>query len=162
MEHHPHPPRHRSTELTGGIPPIAQILGLSGLLPQIGVVLLLVTGDAQGRFSALALGYAYATVILSFLGGLWWGLAARAEHPPRWIWIAAVTPSLIALASAWPWAVGLAWPGPSLVMLGVALIAALAIDRALVVRGLAPTGWMRLRMPLSLGLGGLTILAAAL
>ena len=162
MEHHPHTPRHHTPDLTGGIPPIAQMLGLSGLLPQIAVVVLLVTGDAQGRFSALALGYAYAAIILSFLGGLWWGLAARAEHPPRWIWIAAVAPSLIALASAWPWAVGLAWPGPSLVMLGVALIAALAVDRALVARGLAPAGWMRLRVPLSLGLGGLTILAAAL
>lgn len=162
MEHHPDTPRPRPAPLTGGIPPIAQLLGLSGLLPQIAVIVLLLTGDAQGRFSALALGYAYAAIILSFLGGLWWGLAARADDPPRWIWVAAVTPSLIALASAWPWAVGLPWPGPSLVLLGVALIAALAVDRALVARGLAPTGWMRLRVPLSLGLGGLTLLAAAL
>lgn len=162
MEHHPDTSRPHPARLSGGIPSIAQMLGLSGLLPQIAVIILLLTGDAQGRFSALALGYAYAAIILSFLGGLWWGLAARADHPPRWIWVAAVAPSLIALASAWPWAVGLPWPGPSLVLLGVALVAALAVDRALVAQGLAPTGWMRLRVPLSLGLGGLTVLAAAL
>ena len=71
-------------------------------------------------------------------------------------------PSLIALVSAWPWMVGERWPGPSLVLLGVALIAALAIDVALVRRGIAPPGWLVLRVPLSLGLGTLTILAALL
>ena len=45
---------------------------------------------------------------------------------------------------------------------GVALIAALLVDRALVRLGLAPPGWMRLRVPLSLGLGALTIVAGLL
>lgn len=142
------------------LPRIAYGLGLAGLLPQIAVVAVLASGDLAGRYVALALGYAYAALILSFLGGLWWGLAAKTESPPRWMWFAAVAPSLVALASAWPWAVGLAWPGPSLVTLGVALIAALGVDGALVRLAIAPPGWMRLRVPLSLGLGVLTILAA--
>jgi len=146
---------------TGGIPPLARLLGLSGLLPQLGAVALLLSGDPQSRFSALAIAYAYAAIILSFLGGLWWGLAARAESPPRWLWFASVAPSLIALGTAWPWMVGLRWPGPSLVVLGFSLIAALLVDRALVRAGIAPYGWMTLRVPLSLGLGVLTILAAA-
>ena len=146
---------------TGGIPPLARLLGLSGLLPQLGAVALLLSGDPQSRFSALAIAYAYAAIILSFLGGLWWGLAARAESPPRWLWFASVAPSLIALGTAWPWMVGLRWPGPSLVVLGFSLIAALLVDRALVRAGIAPHGWMTLRVPLSLGLGVLTILAAA-
>jgi len=146
---------------SGGIPPLARLLGLSGLLPQLGAVALLLSGDPQSRFSALAIAYAYAAIILSFLGGLWWGLAARAESPPRWLWFASVAPSLIALGTAWPWMVGLRWPGPSLVVLGFSLIAALLVDRALVRAGIAPHGWMTLRVPLSLGLGVLTILAAA-
>ena len=147
---------------TGGIPPIARLLGLSGLLPQLAAVALLLSGDPQRRFSALAIAYAYAAIILSFLGGLWWGLAARADSPPRWLWFASVAPSLIALVTAWPWMVGLRWPGPSLVVLGISLIAALLVDRALVRAGIAPPGWMALRIPLSLGLGVLTMLAAAL
>jgi hypothetical protein len=147
---------------TGGIPPLARLLGLSGLLPQLGAVALLLSGDPQSRFSALAIAYAYAAIILSFLGGLWWGLAARTESPPRWLWFASVAPSLIALGTAWPWMVGLRWPGPSLVVLGISLIAALLVDRALVRAGIAPHGWMALRLPLSLGLGVLTLLAAAL
>ncbi|MGC5798677.1 DUF3429 domain-containing protein [Sphingomonas sp. NFX23] len=147
---------------TGGIPPIARLLGLSGLLPQLAAVALLLSGDPQSRFSALAIAYAYAAIILSFLGGLWWGLAARADSPPRWLWFASVAPSLIALVTAWPWMVGLRWPGPSLVVLGISLIAALLVDRALVRAGIAPPGWMALRIPLSLGLGVLTMLAAAL
>ncbi len=146
----------------GGIPPIARLLGLSGLLPQLGAVALLLSGDPQSRYSALAIAYAYAALILSFLGGLWWGLAARTDSPPRWLWFASVAPSLIALVTAWPWMVGLRWPGPSLVVLGISLIAALLIDRALVRDGIAPPGWMALRAPLSLGLGVLTMLAAAL
>lgn len=146
----------------GGIPPIARLLGLSGLLPQLAAVALLLSGDPQSRYAALAIAYAYAAIILSFLGGLWWGLAARNDSPPRWLWFASVAPSLIALVTAWPWMVGLRWPGPSLVVLGISLIGALLIDRALVRAGIAPPGWMALRVPLSLGLGVLTMLAAAL
>ena len=147
---------------SGGIPPIARLLGLSGLLPQLGAVALLLSGDPQSRYSALAIAYAYAAIILSFLGGLWWGLAARTDSPPRWLWFASVAPSLVALVTAWPWMVGLRWPGPSLVVLGISLIGALLVDRALVRAGIAPPGWMALRIPLSLGLGILTILAAIL
>lgn len=148
--------------MTPRLPPLAHALGLAGLLPQVFVVAALLGGGPEVRFSALALGYAYAALILSFLGGLWWGLAALADAPPAWVWIAAVAPSLVALASAWPWAVGLAWPGPSLVAIGLALVAALGVDTVLVRLGIAPPGWMRLRLPLSLGLGGLTLVAAAL
>lgn len=151
------------TDAPSGLPRLAFLLGLSGLLPQVAVVAVLLSGDEVGRFTALSLGYAYAALILSFLGGLWWGLAATApRRAPEWVWVASVVPSLVALATAWPWTVGLPWPGPSLVMLGVALIAALGVDAALVRLAIAPPGWMRLRVPLSLGLGGLTLLTAVL
>ncbi len=144
-------------------PKLPRTLGLAGLLPQLLCVFLLLNGDPAQRFTALALAYAYAALILSFLGGLWWGLAAAsAERAPAWLWVMAVVPSLVALATAWPWAVGLPWPEPSLLVLGAALIAALAVDRALVARGLAPSWWWSLRLPLSLGLGGMTLLAGVL
>ena len=139
-------------------PVVPRWLGLAGLLPQMAVVAVVLSGDVALRFSALSMGYAYAALILSFLGGLWWGLAARAKHPPEWVWVAAIAPSLIALGSAVPWALGEPWPGPSLAILGVALIAALGVDRLLVREGLTPRWWMSLRVPLSLGLGAMTFL----
>lgn len=135
-------------------------LGLAGLLPQLAAVAVVFGGDAASHFSAIALGYAYAALILSFLGGLWWGVAAAAPKAPEWLWVAAVVPSLIGLASAIPWAIGAPWPGPSMVLLGIALIGALAIDLILARRGLVPPWWMSLRVPLSLGLGGLTLVLA--
>lgn len=147
----------------GGVPPLAMLLGHAGLLPPAACVVAIAGGDPAIRFSALALLFAYVAVILSFLGGLWWGFAAReGARAPRWLWIAAVVPSLVAVAAAWPWAVGLSWPGPSLVALGVAVFLTLMVDRRLVTLGIAPSDWMRLRVPLSLGLGTLSILGAVL
>ncbi|WP_242138364.1 DUF3429 domain-containing protein [Sphingomonas sp. TREG-RG-20F-R18-01] len=141
-------------------PLLPRWLGLAGLLPQIAAVAIVFSGDGALRFSALALGYAYAALILSFLGGLWWGIGAAAEKPPEWLWVAAIAPSLLALGSAVPWAIGEPWPAPSLALLGIALIGALGIDVQLARGGLTPRWWMSLRIPLSLGLGGLTLLLA--
>jgi len=150
-------------EGTGGVPRLAMLLGHAGLLPPLACVLAVAGGDPGVRFSALALLYAYSAAILSFLGGIWWGFAARGgARAPGWLWFAAVLPSLFAVASAWPWAVGLPWPGPSLAALAAAIAATLAVDRRLVALGLAPTDWMRLRLPLSLGLGALTLAGAIL
>lgn len=143
------------------VPTLARALGFAGLLPQLAALALVASGDPRWSFSALSLAYAYAALILSFLGGIWWGLAARAgADAPGWLWIAAVVPSLVALATAIPWAIGAEWPGPSLVLLGLALIAALAVDLRLVRLGLAPGWWLALRTPLSVGLGILSIATA--
>jgi hypothetical protein len=144
-------------------PALPIVLGLAGLLPQAACVAVLALGSEPWHFSALSLGYAYPALILSFLGGMWWGLAAGgAATVPPWIWFAAVAPSLVALATAIPWAIGAAWPAPSLVVLAVALLASLLVDRQLSAYGLAPAWWMSLRKPLSLGLGALTLAVAAL
>jgi hypothetical protein len=141
-----------------GVPRLALWLGLAGLIPQILAFIAVAAGQPEGRFTALALAYAYAALILSFLGGMWWGLAAQARGPvPHWVWVAAVAPSLIALASAMPWAFGSRWPGPSLALLGVALLASLGVDYRLKAAGLCPAWWLTLRLPLSVGLGLLTM-----
>lgn len=142
------------------LPPIARVLGFAGLLPQAAAVAVLIFGGPDVRFTALSLAYAYAVLIFSFLGGVWWGLSATAQGAaPRWVWIAAVLPSLLALATAWPWATGQTSPGPSLVALGVFIAASLLVDLRLKAAGLTPKGWLALRAPLSLGLGLLTLAA---
>lgn len=144
----------------GDVPGLPRWLGLSGLLPQLACLAVLVAGPAEWRAAAQAIAFAYAALILSFLGGTWWGIAAAAPAAQRrrtlgWVWVAAVTPSLVALACFVPWALGLTWPEPSLVMLGGALLVSLGADAKL--GALAPPWWMALRVPLSLGLGLLTI-----
>ncbi|VWX54173.1 DUF3429 domain-containing protein [Novosphingobium sp. 9U] len=154
---------NRKSQATARPPALPRLLGYAGLLPQAAVVAVLVLGPARWHFSALSLGYAYPALILSFLGGMWWGLAARAaDEPPAWVWLAAVAPSLLALATAIPWAVGATWPGPSLAALGVSLLLSLLVDRRLATTGRAPPWWMALRNPLSIGLGILTVATGAI
>ncbi|WP_375394246.1 DUF3429 domain-containing protein [uncultured Sphingomonas sp.] len=145
------------------IPAAARWLGFAGLIPQAAVVATLLTGNVAARFTALATGFAYAALILSFLGGTWWGLAAQAgERAHKWIWTVSVAPSLLALASTVPWTTGDPWPGPSLLLLGLSLIGALLVDYRLYRLGIAPGWWLWLRAPLSGGLALLTIAAALL
>lgn len=144
------------------MPPVPRFLGYTGLLPQIACVLAAWFGPPEWRWSALAIGWGYAALIFSFLGGLWWGLAAgspdEGRRAPRWLWVAAVAPSLLALGTYLPWVFGANWPGPSLYVLGGAIIASLLVDFRMVT--IRPSWWISLRTPLSLGLGVATILLA--
>lgn len=91
--------------------PSASIYGYAGLLPQVAALLMLASGPSDYSFLALALAFAYAALIFSFLGALWWGLAAaQPEAAPAWP--VGVLPSLLALATCVPCAVGAAWPRP--------------------------------------------------
>lgn len=131
-----------------------RLLGLAGLMPMAAFLALAVGGGDQWRFAALSLGWLYAALIFSFLGGLWWGLAAaQASRAPGWLWAISVVPSLAALATLAPWLIGEPWPGPSLVILGLGILASPLIDRRIVQLGLAPPWWLMLRIILSGGLG---------
>lgn len=125
--------------------PLIHNLGYAGLIPLVGLALLvwLVTPDLQA-WVALALA-AYAALITSFLGGIHWGIGwSRLAHAPdsknHFIW--GVVPSLL----AWPGLVmppyaGLAW-------LGGVLIVCYLVDRRLYAQaGLG--GWLKLRFRLS-------------
>ena len=137
-------------------PPVAAFaLGAAGLLPPLpGIVLRLVDGGgATGQASGMLLlaGLVYGGLVLSFLGGMWWGAAcARRSGPALRPWLQlAVMPSLLALL-ALAACVSNAKVGGAL--LGVALVATLLVDRKLVANAMVPDWWMRLRAPLSLGL----------
>ncbi|WP_234026448.1 DUF3429 domain-containing protein [Qipengyuania thermophila] len=158
---HPSPDRHGHGQ--AAVPHWPLRLGWAGLLPQLACAAAVWAGPPEWRYAALAIAWGYAALILSFLGGLWWGLAAAADHRhepvPTSLWIAAVAPSLLALATYLPWVFGLQWPGPSLVVLALALAASPLVDRRLA-RHHAPRWWMRLRWPLSEGLAAATLLVA--
>lgn len=134
------------------------ILGIAGLAPQLLAVL--ATVNEADRYIGLAAGYFYATLIFSFLGGLWWGVAASRADSPGWLYFAAVVPSLIAFASGIPWMIGGTWPGPSLGWLGVSIIATVGVDWVLLKRRLIHASLFGLRAGLSLGLGFLTLILA--
>ena len=137
------------------LPRLAKFLGLAGLAPQL--LALLGTFSETNRYVGLAAGYFYAALIFSFLGGLWWGVAASRRDAPPWLYAAAVAPSLIAFATGIPWMIGGDWPGPSLIILGIGILASASIDYALYRRRLIATDLLRLRVVLSAGLGCLTI-----
>jgi len=146
----------------------ARGLGFAGLLPQVAALLLMILGlrsygDLGGLLALtgywLAIGY--GALILSFLGGIWWGYAMRRETGQGRLAVTAVVPSLVAfgtvIAGAWtlpqvpsPWAA---------ITLGSAILLTLPVDRHLTSSGEAPANWMALRLPLSIGLGTLTIAA---
>ena len=145
---------------SGRMSSLARWLGLAGLLPQILLTAVVIGFPAKFSPPAIGLALVYSGLILSFIGGAWWGLAAHhKERVPSWIWLAAIAPSLIAFAAIGAWTIGRS-PGPSLTITGTSVIAALGVDFKLAANGLCPPGWLRLRTPLSLGLGGLTILIA--
>ncbi len=135
------------------LPRLAHWLGLAGIAPQLWSTLT-VFANAEMRWGALAIGYAYAALIFSFLGGVWWGMALRQENTPGWIYAVAVLPSLIGVATYLPWIWGYTWPGPSLIILGMLVAASPLVDLKI---GGNPAGWMQLRWILSLGLGSLTV-----
>lgn len=135
-------------------------LGLAGSLPQAACVAAAAL-DPASRWQAGAAGCFYAATILSFLGGIWWANALAAGERRAWPYGLAVAPSLIAWTALMPWFQGLSWPGPSLLVIGACLIASPLADRMLAPRGAAaPSGWLTLRVILSLGLGSLTIALA--
>lgn len=142
------------------LPALATVLGAAGLLPQI--VALWATRLEATRYQGLAAGYFYAALILSFLGGIWWGIAANNPRAPRWLYVAAVVPSLVAFVSGIPWMNGTPWPGPSLWWLGVAIMLTALVEWRLFTLGLIDGGLLKLRTGLSLALGTLTLILAAI
>ena len=134
--------------------------GLSGLLPQAACLVLACAGG-ESHWFALAAGCCYAAIILSFLGGLWWMAALLAGLREVWIYGLAVVPSLVGWAALLPWCLGWRWPGPSLVALGLALLASPMVDMALGRRMTLPPGWRLLRGVMAGGLGVLTLGIAA-
>jgi len=124
-------------------PRLARQLGHAGLLPFIlGALLIwLVRPDVQPDVTLALSGY--AATIVSFLGGIHWGLAMRADAlGPRSFGWAMVPPRVAGIA-----VIMHAYAG--LVVLGVMLVVCYLVDRRLyVANGFAH--WLTLRFRLSM------------
>ncbi len=78
---------------------IAQWLGYLGVIPFLFCAINLLTGGPLFDGFALQVFVIYSAVILSYLGGIRWGLAMVQTSPTGWPLILAVLPSLAALGS---------------------------------------------------------------
>lgn len=136
------------------LPRAARQLGYAGLLPQVICAIYVIDGG-KWHWTAQAIAFGYAALIFSFLGGVWWGIGLMRDDAPTWTLGCAVMPSLLALAAYVPWIIGWEWPGPSLIAVGLMLLASPLIDGLI---GELESSWLALRLRLSLGLGGLTTL----
>jgi hypothetical protein len=127
-------------------PPVsdtARWLGHAGLLPFLLGALLVWVGLAP-ELHAFVTGAmsAYAALIVSFLGGIHWGLAFRLTAPPASLFVWGVVPSLVA------WVAVLMPPHAGLVLHGVMLVACYLVDRR-VYPVQAAAHWLTLRFRLS-------------
>lgn len=117
-------------------------LGYAGLLPFVlGAALVwLVRADAHPYVTAMLSGY--AAVIVSFLGGIYWGLAFRQPTPQRSLMLWGVVPSLVA------WVAVVMQPYAGLVVHGVMLIVCYLVDRR-VYPAQGAGAWLTFRFRLS-------------
>ncbi|MEQ8230297.1 MAG: DUF3429 domain-containing protein, partial [Gammaproteobacteria bacterium] len=104
----------------------------------------LATGGLVPSATAARALVAYGAVILSFLGGIQWGLAIAGGAVAGWGRLgAAVVPALL----AWP---ALLLPATAAyLLLACAFLAVLGADLLLHARGQAPAWYQRLRWPLT-------------
>jgi len=139
-----HDPAHRDPlPASAGEPSTAALrYGYAGLLPFVGgaVLVWLVRAELRAHV-ALALA-TYGAVIVSFLGGIHWGLAMgpAAGSPGRFGW--AMVPPLVA------WVGVLMPPSAGLVVMGVMLVVCYLADRRLYL-STGHARWLTLRFRLS-------------
>ena len=132
------------------IPFGARWLGLLGLLPFVIMTFLAISDTSAGIRDPHYVLRAYVAVILSFLGGIQWGLAirnsdgnARTRQGLTPSLALSVCPSLI----GWTGLLAEESLGFGLLILGFALV--LISDVRALNRGIAPRWYLRLRYPLT-------------
>jgi hypothetical protein len=124
------------------LPPHVLRLAYAGLIPFVmGAFLVWIVHAEAHPYATLALS-AYAAVIVSFLGGVHWGIGFQMADPPPSLFTWGVVPSLVA------WLAVLMPPSAGLVIHGVMLVACYLVDRRVYpVHGLGR--WLTLRFRLS-------------
>ena len=134
------------------IPRSALILGLAGLIPFLwGAATLLSPSLAQwgqsalgGRFVGPYVQLFYGTIILSFMSGVLWGFAAKANGA-----IATTGYALSVIPALWAFFMTGGGPVTAAMNLIVGFLGVLAIDWLFWRQGLTPDWWVRLRVLLT-------------
>lgn len=140
------------------LPRIVAAFGFAGLIPPVTAAagLFLLPPGSPREFAWVALVF-YGALIFSFLGGTWW--AFTAARPGAGRLLLAVGPSLLALATLLLLISPLSRPYAAALLAAAIALSPLA-DKALDADGLTPGWWMRLRVPLSIGLALCVVVAA--
>jgi len=134
---------------------LARALGLAGLIPFAGPVLML-WFEPDLLDWAIEILLVYGAVITSFLGGIHWGFAMRAEasdaglREVHWLW--GVVPSIV----GW---IAVLLPSGGLWLLALLLLACWLVD-ALMYPRLGLARWMGLRTQLTLVASSCCVLGA--
>ena len=134
------------------IPTVPLLLGLGGLIPFLWGALTSVAPGPETwsqsvfgfRFTSGPLLQTYGIVILSFMSGVVWGFATRAEGI-----LAARLYALSVLPALWAFFLGTGMRPLSLWALLIGFVALLAVDATALRHGLAPAWWLSLRLLLT-------------
>lgn len=134
--------------MLASIPLAARSLGLAGLIPfwLCAFGLALFPGAGVAPETLLRAQVAYGAVILTFLGGVHWGVALRQPDGPSWLRLTwGITPSLLA------WCALLMPPRNGLGLLAFGLAIAFGVDLRTLGAGVVPDWYPRLRRILTTG-----------
>jgi hypothetical protein len=141
------------TEDDRRIPRPALLLGLAGLIPFLWSAATHLSPTLNGwasqwlppMFLGAYVGLTYGTVILSFMSGVLWGFATRAEGRE-----AAVAYALSVIPALWAFFMVTDASANSTIYLAAGFIGILFLDTIFSVWGLAPGWWLRLRVMLTI------------
>ncbi|MEM9798473.1 MAG: DUF3429 domain-containing protein [Pseudomonadota bacterium] len=132
----------------------ALLLGLSGLIPFAWGAATLWSPTLAGwgmaslgpRFIGPYIGLFYGAVILSFMSGVLWGFATKAEGA-----VAATGYGLSVLPALWAFFMTGGGPVSASIALIAGFVGLLGLDWLFWNQGLAPAWWMKLRLILTAG-----------
>lgn len=129
------------------IPKPALLLGWAGVLPFAGMSLALLLGFPSPGIRLESLLVSYAAIILSFMGGVHWGLAMKSLDDDgfagsAWHYLLGVIPALVGCTAV-------AIEAYAFAILSVAFFALLFLDMAWASGRCAPAWYGRLRLQLT-------------
>ena len=134
------------------IPRPALLLGLAGLIPFLWSAATQLSPSLAGwagqylspMFMGTVVGLTYGTVILSFMSGVLWGFATKAEGAQ-----AAIAYGLSVIPALWVFVMVTDASANSTIFLAAGFVGLLLLDAMYSAWGLAPGWWLRLRVMLT-------------
>lgn len=134
------------------IPRPALLLGLAGLIPFLWSAATQLSPSLAGwagqflspMFMGAVVGLTYGSVILSFMSGVLWGFATKAEGTH-----AAIAYGLSVIPALWVFVMVTDASANSTIFLAAGFVGLLLLDAMYSAWGLAPGWWLRLRVMLT-------------